>query len=415
MTQRPKVENAPGIAWRKKGDGWEATWRARADLVKAGFTPKNHPLWSGEAMTDLEAAEISDTCRRLQDEMLLWGRGGAPQVSGFDGALKSLIACYQTDPDSRYHKKRFAVRKNNDIMYRKMVGRHGTEVIADINARLLIVWHKEWSDGGTKLAMGHSFVAQLRTLFAFGATILEDPECERLCAVLNKMRFPSPKVGTEQLTAAQAVLVRQAAHVHFGWGSIALAQAFQFDLMLRQKDVIGEWVPGSEPGISDVTLGTDKWIMGIRWSEIDQNLTLRHTTSKRGKDLEVNLRLAPFVMAELAIYAGVPLEQLTRDNLPASGPLILNDVTGMPWTTAEFRRKWRLVADHAKLPKSVKNMHSRSGAISEATDAGIDLEHIRHAATHSNISMTQRYSRGATDKIAEVMKLREAHRNKKKT
>jgi hypothetical protein len=33
-----------------------------------------------------------------------------------------------------------------------------------------------------------------------------------------------------------------------GWHSIALAQAIQFDCALRQKDVIGEWVPESEPG-----------------------------------------------------------------------------------------------------------------------------------------------------------------------
>ena len=39
---------------------------------------------------------------------------------------------------------------------------------------------------------------------------------------------------------------------HFGWYSIALAQALQFELLLSQKDVIGEWVPVTEPGKSDV-------------------------------------------------------------------------------------------------------------------------------------------------------------------
>jgi site-specific recombinase XerD len=60
-------------------------------------------------------------------------------------------------------------------------------------------------------------------------------------------------------------------------------------------------------------------------------------------------------------------------------------------------------------------MDSRAGAISEATDAGADLEHVRHAATHSNISMTQRYSRGAEDKITVVQIARLEHRNKPKT
>lgn len=35
-----------------------------------------------------------------------------------------------------------------------------------------------------------------------------------------------------------------------------------------------------------------------------------------------------------------------------------------------------------------------------------------HAATHSDISMTQRYSRGSAEKVANVMKLRVEHRTK---
>jgi hypothetical protein len=406
MTDRPRVENAPGITWRRKGDGWEALWRARADLIKRGFSPKNQSLWSGIEPTATEAAYISDNCRRLQDEMLIFGRGNLPAINVFDGTIKSLMNCYQTDPDSTYHKKRYAVRKNHDITYRKMVERHGHEDLADIKGRVLLAWHKEWSDGGVKVAMAHAFIGHLRTLFAFGATILEDPECERLCGVLHKMRFQAPKPRTERLTADQAVLIRKVAREHFGWESIALAQALQFDLMLRQKDVIGEWVPTTEPGISDVTKGTDKWLRGLRWSEIDENLILTHTTSKRDKELVLNLKLAPMVMEEFEL--GICTQT-------AKGPLIICEVTGLPFTTAEFRRKWRLVASKAGIPKSVKNMDSRAGAISEATDAGADLEHVRHAATHSNIAMTQRYSRGATDKIAGVMRLRSGHRNKPKT
>lgn len=57
-------------------------------------------------------------------------------------------------------------------------------------------------------------------------------------------------------------------------------------------------------------------------------------------------------------------------------------------------------------------MDSRAGAISEATDAGAELEHVRHAATHSDIAMTQKYSRGSEEKIAEVQRLRVEQRNK---
>jgi hypothetical protein len=88
--------------------------------------------------------------------------------------------------------------------------------------------------------------------------------------------------------------------MHFGWPSIALAQAFQFECTLRQKDVIGELVPLSEPGVSLVVIRNQKWLRGIVWQEIDQNLILKHVTSKKQKLTEVDLKLAPMVIEELA-------------------------------------------------------------------------------------------------------------------
>jgi hypothetical protein len=83
--------------------------------------------------------------------------------------------------------------------------------------------------------------------------------------------------------------------------SMALAQAFQFDGTMRQKDIIGEWVPLDEPGpLSDVISGNEKWVRGIRFEEIDQNLILRHVTSKRDKLLTIDLKQCPMVMKELA-------------------------------------------------------------------------------------------------------------------
>lgn len=205
--------------------------------------------------------------------------------------MKKLVKQYQTDRDSGYHKLRYHVRISHDQMLRRIVAKHGRDRLRSVKARTLLSWHKDWSGNGQKLAMGHAFIGQLRTLFAFGATILEDRECERLCAILHKMRFPTPKPRTERLTTEQAIAVRAWAHKLL-WSSIAIAQAFQFELMLRQKDVIGEWVPLIEPGVSAILRGDLKWLMGLLWSEIDDNFILRHNTSKLGKDLEVDLRLA---------------------------------------------------------------------------------------------------------------------------
>jgi hypothetical protein len=414
---KPQVENAPGIVWRQSKNGqWEAMWRARTDIVKKGFEPKNHHLWSGLELSEAEAAQISDTCRRLQDEMLLFARGGLPAMNVFDGTLRSLIYAYQTDPDSTYHKKRYGVRVNHDQFLKRIALRHGSEMLSDIKARLVLVWHKEWSDDGVKVAIAHAFIGHLRTLFGFGATILEDPDCERLCGVLHKMRFPMAKPRTEHLSAEQVIAHRAAAHVR-GWGTMALADAFQFEGTLRQKDVIGEWVPLNEPGISD-TIRPDKqikWITGLRFEEIDENLILKHVTSKRSKEIIIDLRLAPMVLEELALDTRTLPGPLTRASLPAAGPIIICEVTGFPYLSVEFRRKWRLMADKAGLPKTVRSMDARAGAISEAVRSGAKLELIRHAATHSDIGMTQRYDREAASATASVMRTRVEGRNKPKT
>lgn len=316
--------------------------------------------------------------------------------------IADLIHLYQTDPISTYLTMRYQTRKNHEGVLRRLAASLGDIELSSIHARDIKRWHKEWSADG-KVAMSHTFVAKLRALTGFGS-MLEIPEAARLYAFLHKMKFPQSAPRVSFMTAEQAIAVREKARA-IGYYSMALAQAFQFELMLRQKDVIGEWVPIREPGISDTQADGLKWLRGIRWEEIDQNMVLRHVTSKRQKLIEVSLRNAPMVLEELA----------RLDAQPASGAIIVSEWDRLPWTGPEFRRWWRIIADACGIPKAVRNMDSRAGAISEATDAGADLEHVRHAATHSNISMTQRYSRGAEDKIATVQIARLEHRNKPKT
>lgn len=413
---KPQVENAPGLIWRERMGGWVAYWGCRTDLVARGYHPKTVRLWTGQFPTEQDATILREQCQRLQSEMLLWARGlEAPITSHFDGTLRGLINAYQTDKDSTFHKLRYHVRVRHTQMLKRMVAKHGHEELANIKGRLILAWHQEWMGDG-KVAVAHMFAAELRTLFGFGMTMLENAECERLSGIMSKMRFPTPAPRTERLTADQATAIRHKAH-ELGAHSIAIGQAFQFDLMLRQKDAIGEFVPQSEKVLGETVPSRPgkKWRQGLRWQEIDQNLILTHVTSKRGKPLEVNLRKAPMVMEELARIAGVSPANLTRDLLPTEGPIIIREATGIPWFPGEYRNHWRKLARAVGIPDSVKNMDSRAGGITEATEAGADLEHVRHAATHSNISMTQRYSRGAAEKIGNVMDLRAAHRNKKRT
>lgn len=404
----PKIEDAPGLVWRPRKNGWVATWQARTDIVKLGYGPQTARLWDGTEPTDIEAKHIATQCRRLQADMLLFKKTGEYVTSPQTLTLGDLINKFQTDEDSRYHKRRHHVRLNTDSLLKRISKKHGAAVLSELNSRILISWHRQWSADG-KISMGHAFISILRTMFSFGMTILENEQCERLSLHLHKLQFPMGEPRTAALTAEQATLIRNKAR-EFGLYSIALGQALQFDLILRQKDVIGEWVPVNEPGVSDVICPQKgKWLRGLRWSEIDENQILRHVTSKKSKPLVLDLKLAPMVQEEfqhvIALYGKLPME----------GPIVNAEGTGMPFVAGQYRRKWRMVAEACGVPKNVWNMDSRSGAITEATDAGIDIEHVRHAATHSNVSMTARYSRGAEKKVANVQKLRVEHRNKPRT
>ena len=401
----PKIDNAPGLTWRKTKLGWEARWRARADLVKRGYKPRIYRLWASTPKElepdEFSVAFIQDRCNALQSEMLVWGRGGLPPEA-FDGTIATLVRCYQTDEDSPYHAGRYNTRGYYDTLCKMVVRDLGEKRIAEITARDLLRWHRLYAD---RVAMGHSLVGMLRTLSTFGSTILGAKDCRELKLILSDMRFKMPKPRTERLTADMANAIRREAH-KAGRPSLALAQALQFEMTLRQKDVIGEWIPISEPGLSAVTNGNMKWLRGLDWKEVDANFVVTHITSKRQKEITVDLKLAPMVVEELGT--------LSRDGHPASGPIINDERTGLPYTAAAFRKTWRPIAESAGVPNNIRNMDTRAGAISEATDSGAPLEKVRKAATHSDIGMTQKYSRGDAEATAEVMQLRAAHRNKPK-
>jgi len=415
----PRIEGAPGLVWRERKKTWVAYWQARSDLVKRGYAPGAKKLWEGVEPDDIDRLEIASQCEDLQSAMLVWGRERdgtgkpLPLVT-----LSNLIDKYQNDDDSAFHKKRYEARQGKAALLKRIDKRFGDVMLAEITGRMILSWYKEWSDGGQKISAGGAFIATLRTLFRFGAGLLDDAECSRLAGTLSSQSYKGTKPREVALSADQVTAIRKAARAR-NWHFMALAQAIQFECTMRQRDVIGEWVPVKEPGMSDVVQTktfkgekkTKKWITGIRWEKIDENLILRHVTSKRNKKLENDLKLAPMVLEEFQHMFG----STDRAAMPASGPVILCEVNMWPYYNTEFRRKWRKVATEAGIPKNVKNMDTRSGAITEAAAAGADMEKVRKAATHSNVAQTQNYSRDDAQATAEVMTLRVARRNKPAT
>lgn len=443
-----KIENATGLSWRKRADGLIAYWIAPAKLVDAGFEPKTKRLWPAAdqphpgKLTAADRAMIAGACQRLTAETKLWKVGGLAANVGkvqveFNGTVRGLSHAYQTDEMSPFHELRHYVKRYYLSNLRIIEDTIGDRLIANLNIRWLKTAYREWEtkkDGTKYRARARMLITMFRILISFGAGLLEDRHCQRMfalvCAKEKGVRSLFEIKGGRrrrevELTAEQAVAIRAKAH-EMGYPEIALAQAFQFELAMRPKDIGGEWLPESEPGDSDIRARGKKWVLGVRWDEIgpghyvdlDGNrqfseLLLTHRVSKsirgrenlatdEGKTRTWDLTLSPMIMEELQHW---PFKKRT-------GPLLINPTTGLPFGRDYYPERWRKVADAAGIPQDVQNRDTRAGALTES-EAAVGLENTRAVGTHSEQNTTGIYIRNENAKIANAAVERAKRRKNK--
>lgn len=447
--EKPANLDTPGLTWQRRRNGlgtrWDLYWKAGARLVKRGFQPATARLWfpSGgqDSPTPDEWNGIAAECRALQAQMQTWAGGiEGDAKSIFDGTFGSLIRLYKTDPDSPFKELRYRTRLSYTSKLNTLDFAVGELAVAGLTFRDFKRWHAAFrspvvGQAHERIARAHGLMTVVRIVIAFGK-LNTLPDCARLAEVLSGMDFQAPRQRTVFLTLSQVEAFIAEAH-RWRKPSLALAQALMFETSLRQKDVIGEWVPIAEPGASDIHWHGKKWIMGVRWSDIDENLILSKITSKSmrgqhgvktrtGKLEEFDLKAYPLVMREL-FGSEVPRRTLgsrtqsmaqsdvSRDECPVrpspGTPLIINEHTQRPWGK-NYPKMWRKIADAAGLPKTVCNKDSRASGVTEGRKAGASLEDLRHHAGHSQISMTARYDRVDIETRNKVAELRVRSRGK---
>lgn len=305
--------------------------------------------------------------------------------------ILQLCDAYLTDPDSPVHKLRYVTQEGYKRLISRLVRDLGDRDLATIGSRDLLHAHAAWMEG-TKVAMAHSLATMLRVIIGFGSTILENQDCMRLRLILTGMRFKNSERRTVWLTAEQGEWVRDEATEKFYY-AIALAQALQTSTAMRQKDILGEYVPLDDPEPSTIlnAKGTMKWVRGVTREEVNADLIITHKTSKRGQVLSFNLSACEPVMEEWF-------------SAPPSGPLIIDPETDLPYEAWKFRRTWRWLADLAGVPKNVWNMDTRAGRITQIIADGATLEDARKFAGHRQTGTTAGYSRGDAEAIDRVLK-----------
>ncbi|HEY8566534.1 MAG TPA: tyrosine-type recombinase/integrase [Beijerinckiaceae bacterium] len=393
--------STPGLKIRRNKDGTARLyWVARADMVRAGYEPETIRLPYSLDDPD-HVTLISAACLRYQAEMLEWSSGRKRDLNRFDGTLRSLSRRYQTDEASPFNRRMKHTTREKDLHVLKLIEKAFGD--RQLNALTLADFWRWYDKAKEPNAPGRpervrrawGIMKKLRELFSYGVSA-ELTGCARLQAILLETRFPQPARRRVILDAAHvAAFIPKA--VEMGRVSLALATAVQFDTMLRQKDVIGEWEPipaGQEPG--GIVLNGRRWVPGLTWGDIVLDGVMRKVTSKTGAVVAHDLTLCPHV---LTVAEHFPAERRI-------GPLIIDETAGRPYADDAFQREWRKVARAAGIPDHVWNMDARAGAITEAEEAGADLDHIRAAAAHAQVSTTTRYSRGAVGKPRTVAQKR---------
>ncbi len=396
---------APGLKRRRNRDGTvRLHWVARTDLVKAGYQPKTVRLHYDEA-DHLQREMIVAACHRHQTEMLEWAAGRRNQPYAFDGTLKSLIACYQMDAASPYRELKWNTQRTYDQVLGIISKAFGSRSLAALG----IADFRRWYDaakkprklcGPERVRKAHGIISMIRRLVAYGK-MTERPHCARLAGILDEARFKQParRRAKLELRHVRAIVAKA---VEVNRLSLALGTAIQFETTLRQRDVIGEWEPAGAD-LSGIVLNGRRWVNGLTWADLGSDLVVFKDTTKTGQTAAHDLKLFPMV---IDILNRIPPDRRI-------GPLIVDETAGRPYAEHAYARDWRTVARAAGVPDDVWNMDARAGGISEADDAGAELDDIRSSAAHSQASTTARYVRGTIGKSRKVAKLRQAHRTGK--
>ncbi len=400
----PSNTHAPGLRQRpRKGGETAYYWIAAAASRLAG----NYPVKSVRLTQPTEEARAA-ACRRNTAELMEWiATNGAPSEITFRGSIASLIDCYQRDEDSPYRKLRENTQRSYDHDLKLLKAAVGNRDVAALTGKDFTRWHASFASpaldekgnpvGERRVRRGHGLMTMLRMLFGYGVT-MRFAGCSECSAILTEMRFEAPAKRRVTMAFDQASAIVEKA-IERSRLSIALAQAFQFELAMRQIDVIGYWVKARPADSGIVALGK-RWTGGLLWSDISSDLKVSKLTTKTGSEGEWDLNLAPLVVRVLAL---VPREHRI-------GPVVIDEGAGRPYLYRHFCDQWREIADAAKVPAEVWNRDSRSGGITEGSEAGADGRDLQRTATHSDPQTTERYIRRSLDATTRVARLRIARR-----
>jgi hypothetical protein len=405
----PPKSDHPGLKWRATVSGRQPYWVAAQVTRDTKEFPDKTIRLPANATED----ELADLCRLYTVRLLKWiadcGKGTpAPR---YDGTVHALSQLFQRHPESSFH----SIKQNTRDSYVDSLKIIEHDVGARVVRNLTIIdvkrWYRNWRQPAAKgkperIKRAHDAVAVFRMILRWGFACGHE-ECGKLDDKLATIRFEKSGAREQEMTFAQAAaFVRKALEMGkagvIPWDrarSMAIGVAAQFDLLLRQKDIIGEWTP-AQPGAAGAIYddGGEMWTGRFRWDNLP-GWRLRLKTSKTRSAIEFDLQNYSLLFP---LLESVPLHERIG--------AIVNGEHGLPVRERSYRKWFRQIARAAGIPDDVWSMDSRAGGATEADEAGADLKAISDHLTHSETRTTVRYIRRVQKRTAGVAEARNRKR-----
>jgi len=342
MAPKPpiRIKDAPrGLRQRQRADGtwrvwWEPWTEARAAGYKAVDLDPGRPTWS----IGIARKQAQDAARTLA--------GGGKMTRGSARTMSALIDNYQRSAAFRD----LAPKTQADYRARmKVIGaKWGADPVTGFTKPVMRTWYEtlldksgEWQAVALMRIMSLLFShAELR-----GWRAEDSNPCRRL-----KMATPKPRSRSGTWAELDALL--QAAR-DLAWPNMECAIAMAAMQGQRQTDIR----TARADGFRQVQRGRKSLLVWILERSKRDNLGT----------MPVHDEVAPLIRA-----------RLMRNEPHPSGLLLVDDVTGQPWSEATFQARWRRVrAAAAKTHPSLMTLQFRDlrrtfGVFARAGGATVD-------------------------------------------
>lgn len=390
---------APGIVWTRPN---APRWRASKKYSTAGYPCKSVPLPGHKG--DGRDAERALICREQTRAMLRWwDNQDVPEAQ--PGTWGELLLRYRSDKFSPIHNVKANTRSGYLEQVAKLEAAIGHMMIRDLTYEVGMEMKYAMEAKGRSVSYVTRLFKQLRAVAAYGRT-LRLPDARDAVETLAGIKLSTP-AGSSVFPTRKEVMAVVAEADRKGMHAFACGYLMCFELSLRAVDIRGQWLDTETP--SGLHRKGKMWQDGLTWDMIAPDLSrMTKVISKTAKSMP------DAYVFDLTLLPDVQMRLAKLRERRSTGPVIVAEKTGLPYTTQSWSRAFYRIRNHLGLRTELTAKDVRAGGLTEARSLVTDPLLLRDAGQHKQVSTTNGYLRGRSDGANQVVQMRGVNRKTKK-